>query len=75
MHQALKKVGPSYLCGATHQYRDAIEGLRMSMLEAGVPDTLAKLSVNALDAYIKKEHGEKRATITADECKNIYKMP
>lgn len=72
MDDAMKKIGPAYMCGPTHEFREALDTLRQSLLSAGVPATLAMYAVDGVSNYARKEFASKRETITADECVEKY---
>ncbi|MNL60026.1 hypothetical protein D3C87_1838010 [compost metagenome] len=69
---AMKRVGPAYMCGPTHEYRDALDGLNKALLNAGVPEILAGYAINGISSFVAKEHATKRETITAKECAEVY---
>ncbi|MDW9463712.1 hypothetical protein GOA57_28145 [Sinorhizobium meliloti] len=69
---AMKRIGPAYMCGPTHEYRDALDGLKQALLNAGVPDMLAGYAVSGISSFVTKEHASKRETITAKECAEAY---
>ncbi|MEY9629881.1 hypothetical protein [Sinorhizobium fredii] len=69
---AMKRIGPAYMCGPTHEYRDALDGLKQALLNAGVPEVLAGYAVNGISNFVTEEHASKRETITAKECAEAY---
>lgn len=69
---AMKRIGPAYMCGPTHEYRDALDGLTQALLNAGVPDVLTGYAVSGISNYVTKEHAKKREMITAKECAEVY---
>ncbi|RVI58539.1 hypothetical protein [Sinorhizobium meliloti] len=69
---AMKRIGPAYMCGPTHEYREALDALNKALLSAGVPDMLAQYAIAGVSGYVKKEHAKKRETITAKECSEVY---
>ena len=69
---AMKRIGPAYMCGPPHEFRDALDRLNQALLKAGVPKMLAGYAISGLSDYVTKEHAAKRETITAKECKDVY---
>lgn len=70
--EAMKRIGPAYMCGPTHEYREALDGLKRALLDAGVPEVLSGYAVSGISDYVSKEHAKKRETITAKECADVY---
>ena len=69
---AMKKIGPAYMCGPPYAFDDALTGLRNELRAAGLSDMLASFTIDGLRAWVEKEHAKTRAKITAAECKSKY---
>lgn len=72
IEDAMKRVGPAYMCGAPYEYVEALDALRDEMETAGVPATLVEYAVSGVEDFVSKEHGHKRHTVTAEECATKY---
>lgn len=60
------------MCGAPYEYGEALGALEAAMVGAGVPDQLAKYSIDGLDRFVREQHAARRETITASECAEKY---
>lgn len=72
IEDAMKRIGPAYMCGPTHEYREALDELKQALLGAGVPEMLAGYAVEGISDFVTREHAAKRETITAKECTEVY---
>jgi hypothetical protein len=72
IEDAMKRIGPAYMCGPTHEYREALDELKQALLGAGVPETLAGYAIDGVSDFVTREHAAKRQTITAKECAEVY---
>ena len=71
IQEALKNVGPAYMCGPTFKYNESIETLRSRLLAAGLNDMLAEYAIAGVKSFVEKK-AEQRKTITAKDCAEKY---
>lgn len=69
---AMKRVGPAYMCGPEYEYRASLSDLKSALLDAGVPESLAVYAVTGISEWIVKEHSANRKTMTAEDCNRVY---
>lgn len=71
IQNALKKIGPAYMCGANYHYVDALTNLRAELRQAGLPDFMA----DAAMASVRKAaeaNSDDRLKLTAEDCAAKY---
>lgn len=75
MDDAMKQIGPAYMCGAPYEYREKLNNLKAAMERAGVDPILSQFAIDGLDHYVTRQNSAKRATVTAEECLSKYHRP
>lgn len=68
---ALKKVGPAYMCGPNYEYEAALAAVAQEMQKAGVPERLAQYAVERV-RHNAEANAADRAKLTAADCATKY---
>jgi membrane-bound lytic murein transglycosylase B len=74
VQDAMKKIGPAYMCGANFEYTAALDNLRSELLNAGLSASMADAAL--VDVRKTAEaNAEARQKITAEDCATKYGRP
>ena len=68
---AMKKIGPAYMCGPQYEYTEALAALRFELKKAGVTDILADYALAGVREAADANKAA-RDKITAAECAAKY---
>jgi hypothetical protein len=71
IQDALKKVGPAYMCGPHHEYLDALSALRFELVKAGLTERLADYTIEGV-RKAAEANADVREQLTAAECATKY---
>lgn len=71
IQDALKKIGPAYMCGPHYEYREALAALRYELVKVGLTELLADHAINGV-RRAAEANAKTRESLTAEDCAAKY---
>lgn len=68
---ALKRVGPAYMCGPHFEYEEALDALKRELTAVGMADFMVEAAMDSV-REVAEGNAETRVKLTAAECAEKY---